>query len=109
MPTLCIVAKLAISIGKAITVNKHRRLPPLPVKRIASYAEQLHFFSTKKKESQGRPLCLSQTLSILYELLLIPTLNSVEYVFELKTRKSYKYNGVSVGVVTCGLTLLVLV
>ena len=59
MPTLRIVAKhlqSAISIRKAMNVNKDRRLPPLPVKRkIASNAKiekQLHFFSTKKKRQK---------------------------------------------------------
>lgn len=59
MPTLRTIAKClqsAISIGKAMTVNTDRRLPPLPVKRkIASNAKnekQLHFFSTKKKRQK---------------------------------------------------------
>ena len=54
--TLRTVAKhlqSAISIGKAMKLNKDRRLPPLPVKRkIVSNAtseKQLNFFSTKKK------------------------------------------------------------
>ena len=58
--TLLTVAKHlqpAISIGKAMKLNKDRRLPPLPVKRkIASNAnseKQLQFFFYKEEKEKN--------------------------------------------------------